>query len=458
MQTTKTMKQTCSILLAASSLLWSATAVAAARPRYGGTLRLAVKETPATFDPATLATAGPAGLSRLVFETLTTLDERGRPQPGLAVSWQVEPGNQRWRVLLRNGVSFHDGAILDANAVGASLRASNPNWKIVASGDTVIIETDTAEPGLPSELALDRNSIFRRAGGKIGGTGPFSIAQWDSGKRLTLKANDQYWAGRPFLDSIEIDFGKDYREQATLLDLAKADVIEIAPENIHRAQAEGRTVINSEPSKLMALAFAGGPTSEDEAHARAALTMSIDTTAINNVVLQGGGVPAGALLPNWETGYAFTFPVGGSTEIAHQERAQSRRLTSWTLGYDASDSISRVIAERILLNARDAGITLQLASSGATDLRLLRISLPSAEPHVALTELSKALQLSEPKFSSSSVAALYSAEASLLQTHRIIPLVHVRSAVALRANVHDWVTFSSGEWRIENVWLGPEKP
>src|SRR5437899_12058722 len=93
------MKQTCSILLAASSLLWSATAVAAARPHYGGTLRLAVKETPATFDPATLATTGPAGLSRRGFETLITLDEHGHPHPGLAVSWQVEPVNQSRRCL-----------------------------------------------------------------------------------------------------------------------------------------------------------------------------------------------------------------------------------------------------------------------------------------------------------------------------------------------------------------------
>src|SRR5437879_8275037 len=40
-------------------------------------------------------------------------------------------------------------------------------------------------------------------------------------------------------------------------------VIEIAPENIHRSLAEGRTVINSEASKLMALVFAEGPKSED---------------------------------------------------------------------------------------------------------------------------------------------------------------------------------------------------
>jgi len=451
------MKRICSLLLAASSCLWSASAVGAVRPHYGGTLRVAAKEVPASLDPATLARAGPAGLSRLVFETLVTLDDRGRPHPGLAASWQAEPGNQRWRFILRSGVSFHDGAIFDSNTVAASLRASNPSWKIVPAGDAVMIETDAADLELPAELALDRNGIFRRASSKVSGTGPFAVAQWDS-RHLLLKANDQYWAGRPFLDSIEIDFAKDYREQLTMFDLGKADLIEIAPENIHRAQTEGRTVINSEPSKLMALVFAEGPKSEDEVHARTALAMGIDTTAINNVVLQGGGTPSGAMLPNWETGYAFTFPIGGSGENARQEQRRGRRIPSWTLRYDASDPIARLIAERILLNARDVGITLQLASFGASDLRLLRTTLSSAEPHTALMELSKGLQLPEPKFSSSSVAALYSAETSLLENHRVIPLLYLRSAIALRANVRDLVTLPSGEWQLANAWLSPEKP
>jgi peptide/nickel transport system substrate-binding protein len=365
------MKRICSILLAASSFLWTAPVVGEVRPHYGGTLRVAAKEAPGSLDPTSLAVTGPAGLARVVFETLVKLDDRGYPQPGLATSWQAEPGNQRWRFLLRNGVSFHDGAILDANAVAASLRAGNPNWKIVPDGNTVVIETDAADPQLPAELALERNGIFRRAGNKISGTGPFVIAQWDS-RHLSLKPNDQYWAGRPVLDSIEIDFGKDYREQLTMFDLGKADVIEIAPENIHRSQAEGRTVINSEPSKLMALVFAEGPKSEDEAHARTALAMSIDTTAINNVVLQGGGTPAGTMLPNWETGYAFTFPIGGGAEKVRKERIQGRRPPALTLGYEASDPTLRLIAERILLNARDVGITLQLASTGAADLHQLR--------------------------------------------------------------------------------------
>src|SRR5215470_14659103 len=89
MPTRVTMRRFCSILLVVSSL-WPALAPGATRPHYGGSLRVAAKETPASLDPASLAVSGPIGLSRLVFETLVTLDDRGQTQPGLATSWQAE--------------------------------------------------------------------------------------------------------------------------------------------------------------------------------------------------------------------------------------------------------------------------------------------------------------------------------------------------------------------------------
>jgi peptide/nickel transport system substrate-binding protein len=455
------MKRSCSTLLAFSSLnlLWANPALAASRPHYGGTLRIAAKETPASFAPAILASTGPTALSPLVFETLVRLDDRGRPQPLLATSWQADPGGQRWRFSVRSGVSFNDGVALDSTTVAAALRVANPSWKILPAGETVMIETDSPAPNLPAELALARNGISRLSDGKLNGTGPFTLDLWDAGKHVTLKANDQYWAGRPFLDSIEVDLGKNYQPQSVLFDLAKADVIEVAPENIHRmqAQAESRTVLGSQPAELMALIFARDPRSEDETNARDALAMSIDTTAVNNVVLQGGGEPAAALLPNWLSGYAFLFSAIAKREGARQERAQAHRLPPWTLGYDGSDPVARVVAERILLNARDAGIALQLTSSDTSDMRLIRIALASSEPNVALSELARTLQLPQPKFSNGP-ADLYSAEAALLQSRRVIPLLHLRSAVALRANVSDWRPSPISEWQIENVWLTAEKP
>src|SRR5437016_12741363 len=107
MQKTATMKRICSILLAASSFLWTAPVVAEVRPHYGGTLRVGAKGAPGSLDPGSLAATGPAGLTRVVLATLVKLDDRGYPQSGLATSWQAELGNERRRSLLGNGVSFH---------------------------------------------------------------------------------------------------------------------------------------------------------------------------------------------------------------------------------------------------------------------------------------------------------------------------------------------------------------
>lgn len=438
-------------------MLWLAVAAAAGqRPHYGGTLHVAVKEAQQALDPATLGASG-ADLSRLIFETLTRLDDRGRPQPLLATSVQPEPGNQRWRISLRPGVSFSDGFPLDAASVVASLRSSNSNWKVVAIGDVVMIETSSPDPYLRSELALTRNAIVHHSGDTLSGTGPFFIGASTTGKSLTLQANEQYWNGPPFVDSIEFSFGISNREQLLALDLGKADVIEIAPEMIRRAQSEGRTVVSSEPAELVALEFTSDPQSDDDIHARNALAASLDKYSLGDVVFQGGAAPAAGLLPDWLSGYEFALPTG-NLDLARQERAQARRLPAWTLAYDSSDPIAHVIAERVQLNARDAGINLQLVTSDPSDIKLVNTPLVSSDPHLALLETAKALQLPAPQFNTGSVEELYAAEKPLLQSHRVIPLVHLRSALAVSSKVRELSIGPDGGWHFENVWLAPEKP
>src|SRR5690242_9436553 len=166
-----------SLLLLASSVLWSSAAFASTRPHYGGTLRIMVREAPQTLEPADLAQAGCANISRFLFDTLVVLDERGQPQPSLATSWQAEPGNQRWRSSLRAGVSFTDGTALSAMAVAASLRSANPEWKVLAAGDSGVIECGAANPDMPATLALSRNAIALGTQQPVG-TGPFAVSQW----------------------------------------------------------------------------------------------------------------------------------------------------------------------------------------------------------------------------------------------------------------------------------------
>lgn len=448
------MKHFSSILIAAASLACAMNSSAATRPHYGGTLRVSVQTSAPTFDPAILDGPGLRSLTQLVFETLVKLDERGRPQPLLAASWQGEPGNQRWRFQVRSGVLFSDGIPLDASLAAASLRAANPEWKVFALGELVMIETSSPVPNLAAELALRRNSISRRNQGAVIGTGPFTVAQWDAAKQhLTLQANDQYWGGRPYIDSVEADLGKNDRDQLMLMDLGKSDLVEVAPENIRRAQTGNRLLKVSQPAELLALFFTHEAHSEDELHLRNALALSIDSASLNTVVFQAPGEPTGALLPNWLSGYGFIFSSGGVAT-----RPRTPHSVVWTLSCDSSDPTARIAADRILLNAKDAGITLQIVNSDAADIRLVKVAVPSSDSQTALAEFARDFQLPAPAFANSSVSSLYNAETASLQIRRVIPIVYLRTAVAFRSNVHGLKLLPDGSWQLDNVWLSGETP
>jgi MarR-like DNA-binding transcriptional regulator SgrR of sgrS sRNA len=397
-------------------------------------------------------------LSRLVFDTLVVLDGRGQPQPALSSSWQVEPGNQRWQFSIRRGVTFQDGTAVSPDTVAASLRSVNPNWKVFPTGDGVVIECDAPTANLPAILALTRYGIAKRAGGKLTGSGPFAVSSWEPGKKLTLTARDDYWGGRTFLDGIEIEMSKSFREQIILLDLGKADVVEVAPDQARHAVAEGRRVENSAPAELMALVFARDWQSVEDAKLRRALELSINRESMNSVLLQGGGEPSGSLLPDWMTGYAFLFPTGVDMRQAQLTRGEVPQAPAWSLGYDASDPLARVIAERIALSASDAGLRLQPANSSTADVRLVRVPLASLDARVALTGLAVKLGLPQPRFIDDSPDSLYLAENGLLRSQRVIPLLYLRSPVALDAGVRNWKEGRGGDWQVQDVWLGTEKP
>src|SRR6202040_3750668 len=176
---------------------------------------------------------------------------------------------------------------------------------------------------------------------------------------------------------------------------------EVAPDRTRSAAAEGRHVESSSPIELVALVFGRDPQSPEDGRQRQALALCIDREMLNTVVLQGGGEPAGGLLPNWMSGYGFLFSAAMNLEQARQVRSEIPHTTSWTLGYDSDDRTARLIAERIVLNARDAGLGMQITSAKSADVRIVRLPLVSLDPQITLSNLAAELGLSQPKFASS---------------------------------------------------------
>jgi ABC-type transport system substrate-binding protein len=437
-------------LLAASSLLLG-NAAAATRPHYSGNLRVMVRSVAKSLDPVELSeTADGRNIGRLLLDSLTALDDRGIAQPALASSWQSDPDNRNWQFSLRPGVTFSDGSPLTPESVAASLRTGNPAWHVAAGSNSVAIEVDSPNVDLPAVLALIRNAIVRREGGKLAGTGPFTVREWLPGKKLALTARDDYWNGRAFLSSIEIDLSGD----SGSVDLGKYHVAEIAPEQARRLT--GSRV--SASSELLALVFTRIPASAIEGRLRGALSSSIDRKVIAEVLLQGGAEPARGLLPGWLTGYGFLFSADTNLASARQAVGESRQKPAWTLGYDASDPLARLVAERIALNAADAGIKLLPTPRTDADLRLVRLSLASLDPHIAIDSWAANIGLTPPKFAGTSSEELYAAERRLLQTQQVIPLVHVKAAVAVAGGVNGWANSRSGDWHLADVWLGVDKP
>ena len=445
--------------LVVSSVL-VASAVAETRPQYGGTIRVAMRETVTSLDPADNTqpdSFARRDLTRLMFDTLISMAENGRLQPSLAISWQAS-GNQAWKLRLRRGVRFHDGSTLTAEAAAASLRSANPSWNISIEGDAIIIDPGSADPELLAKLTLARNAIVKRdSANTMSGTGPFRITEWQANKKLTLAANEDCWKGRAFVDGIEIEVGRSYRDQTASLDLGRVDLIELASEQVHRASMDGRRLASSFPVELMALIFSRDASSPEEKTLREALALSIERTSMRSVLLQGAGQPAGGVLPTWMSGYGFVFAVDADLAKARHNREQARTVPTWTLGYDSSDAVARLIAERIALNAKDAGLSLQTTSAAISDLRLMRIPLSSLDPWVALADVAGLVNAPLPR-RAGSVEDLYAAEQALMATQKIIPLFHLPISYAGSGTLKNWTVGSDGEWNLADSWVGSKQP
>ena len=284
--------------------------------------------------------------------------------------------------------------------------------------------------------------------------GGFSIARWEAGRLAVYEGDENASGGRPFLERVEILLGRALRDQAGDLDLGKADVVELGPNELRRLPA-GRRVWSSSPVRVLALVFA--PRFED-ARLREALALAVDRSAIHTVLLQRQGDISGALLPQWLSGYAFLFPAAADLGRARQLASGARPIT---LG--VSDAAARPIAERIVLNARDAGLAVSVTPQAANaDVVLLELRIASADPAKALAQLAAALGLpAAPRGLSENASPeqTYAAERALLEGFRVIPLIHLPDVYGVNPRVKGGPGIApSGEWRFDNLWLEGGRP
>jgi peptide/nickel transport system substrate-binding protein len=430
---------------------------AATRPRYGGTLTLQLAVSFPLLDPSD-ALPDPVveckrdAIARLAFENLVSISSSGDIEPQLATAWTAN--RKRWRFTLRPKALFHDGTPVNAASVIPSLQAAlKKRYADVAvggAGQILTVQSENNLDNLVAELSLARNAIFRRSGnGEFIGTGPFRLEKWEPGRRAVFTAFEDHWAGRPYVDTVVVNFGPLPRQLTT----TGADIWDFPFSGAHRIVPDAIRLWSSAPSELVAI-FAPNLAAE----VLQALALSIDRSSIVNVLAQRRGETAGGLLPQWLTGYAFLFATAPDPARA-KELLASTKPGPLTLSYPADDAFARSVADRVSLNARDAGLTVQPITAAAGSLRLIRIPLPSADAALDLAEIASVLGVSPPNLPDAAHAeTLYQAERLLLNEHKIIPLIYLPAIYGIGPRVHDWDASQNGRplvLHLENVWLSP---
>ncbi|MEY8839300.1 ABC transporter substrate-binding protein [Cribrihabitans sp. XS_ASV171] len=184
----------------AAAALLAATGVSLdAAPRQGGVLRIAVPR-----DGSLEALVRGA-----VFDTLTEIGPDGALRGELMTQWHSDATARVWHLILRHDVRFHDGNPLAPGDVAAALDGLG---RTEPTGEnSLLLELDHADPGLPLRLADSRFAV-PRAGQTVqplasaNGTGCYRIERAEDGRHFRgVRVAGHYKDGRAgWADAVDV--------------------------------------------------------------------------------------------------------------------------------------------------------------------------------------------------------------------------------------------------------------
>jgi peptide/nickel transport system substrate-binding protein len=302
---------------------------------------------PQTMDPHAVNSAPVLSFLNNVYEGLVRRGKGMSIEPSLATSWEPLAGENGWRFNLRQGVTFQDGSVFNAEDVLFSYqRASDEaadvrSWFAPVSDVRVVDEftidfvNSAPNPLFPDSIAnfmiLDKDWAMANdaalpardaenfATMNVNGTGPFTLASRDPGVRTTLSPNANWWdvVDHNITEAVFTPIGNSATGLAALLS-GEIDFIQPIPlQDV--AQVEGRDgfkVLEGEETRVImfgfghehdALLYSSDVTDANpftDPRVRLAAAHAIDIASIDRVLFRGKIEPASQLVPEGISGFS----------------------------------------------------------------------------------------------------------------------------------------------------------
>jgi peptide/nickel transport system substrate-binding protein len=321
----------------------SAVVVAAQKPdaatRFGGTYRRMLANNPRTLDPAAMVGDIYArAVATQIFDGLVQFDALLNPVPAIAEFWEASRDGRVWTFSLRHGVSFHHGRevtaedfvysftrLLDAKKSGPLTvflqrieganeftKGTSPTVRGLQAVDRYTLRIILDEPfapllavlGMANAAVVPKEKVEgqeEQFGRSPVGTGPFKLIRWEPDKEIVLAANDRYYEGRPFLDTVVYQIGGTFEKtfaefvdgklEDTIIPSGKTDEVRVDP------RYRQYQFLRKPTLSLLYIGFNTRMKPFDDVRVRRAFRYAVNTERIVREITKMGSAPADGVLP-----------------------------------------------------------------------------------------------------------------------------------------------------------------
>lgn len=295
-----------------------------AEPQYGGRIVYGLAAENADGWCLSGAQLAPPGIqvARSIYDTLTIPNEKGELVPFLAESLTPNDDFTEWDIVLREGITFHDGSDLDAEVVKNNIDAYRGEYPgrisllfsfvydniadVEVTGPLSLkVTTHSPWSSLPQALwSTGRTGIMAQAqlddpdtcDSKLIGTGPFELVEWSVNEKMVLRRNPNYWQtdadgnSLPYLDELEYRPMPDGAARTNALLSGELDMISTASaqerEALTDAEADGKVIntISKDFPTVSFIQFNNAKAPFDNKDARLAVISAIDMDTFNATI------------------------------------------------------------------------------------------------------------------------------------------------------------------------------
>lgn len=299
-----------------------------------------------------------------IFDTLVTVDaETGEIVPQIAESWE-QTDALTYVFKIRKGIKFHDGSELTAEDVKFSLdRAINSaavsyivNFiSDVTVNDEYTVTVTTNAPYAPAlrNLAIPFAAIVPKAVVEADedafilnpvGSGPYTFVEWKQGDHITLKAFDDYYAGKAATENLIMKVIPETSQRSIALETGEIDLAyDMAVNDIPKVNSNEKLTVYEVPS-LTCWYVSMNMNKEpfNNPLVREALTMAIDRQTIIDTINAGSGEPADAIIAPAAFGYHSTGVPEYNPEKAKELLAEAGYPNGFSTSLWVNDNQSRI--------------------------------------------------------------------------------------------------------------------